>query len=157
MGTTRGEDLRMGKVEQRLAELGIELPHPPAPVANYLATKRSGNLLFVSARKSDLLGAVGSDVDEPMAKEAARQTMITLLAIIKADIGELDRISSIVKVNGYVRCAPDFIRQPLVIDGASDLLIEVFGEVGRHARTATGTQPPFGASVQLEIIVELRD
>jgi enamine deaminase RidA (YjgF/YER057c/UK114 family) len=147
----------MGKVEERLAELGIELPLPPAPVANYLATKRSGDLLFVSARRSDLIGAVGSDVDEHMAKAAARQTMITLLAVIKADIGELDRIVSIVKMNGYVRSAPDFFRQPMVIDGASDLLVEVFGEAGRHARTATGTQPPFGASVQLEMIIQLRD
>lgn len=147
----------MGRVEERLAELGIVLPVPPEPVANYLATKRSGDLLFVSARKSDLTGDVGSDVDEHMAREAARQTMITLLAIIKADIGDLDRIASIMKVNGYVRSAPDFLRQPMVIDGASDLLIEVFGEAGRHARTATGTQPPFGASVQLDMIIQLRD
>ena len=147
----------MGAVEKRLTELGIELPVPPSPVANYLATKRSGDLLFVSGRKSDLNGEVGSAVDEQQAKEAARQTMITLLAIIKADIGDLDRIVSIVKVHGYVRSAPDFIHQPMVIDGASDLLVEVFGEAGRHARTATGTQPPFGASVQLEMIVQLRD
>ncbi len=147
----------MGKVEERLADLGIVLPVPPPPVANYLATKRSGNLLFVSARKSELSGAVGSDVDEPAARAAARQAMVTLLAIIKADIGDLDRIASIVKVNGYVRSAPDFFRQPMVIDGASDLLIEVFGEAGHHARTATGTQPPFGASVQLDMTVELRD
>ena len=147
----------MGAVEKRLTELGIELPVPPSPVANYLATKRSGDLLFVSGRKSDLNGEVGSAVDKQQAKEAARQTMITLLAIIKADIGDLDRIVSIVKVHGYVRSAPDFIHQPMVIDGASDLLVEVFGEAGRHARTATGTQTPFGASVQLEMIVQLRD
>ena len=147
----------MGKVDERLAGLGITLPLPPEPVANYLGTKRSGDLLFVSARKSELVGVVGGDVDELHAREAARQTMIVLLAIIKADIGELDRIVSIVKVNGYVRSAPDFMNQPQVIDGASDLLVEIFGEAGRHARTATGTQPPFGASVQLDMIVQIRD
>ena len=139
-------------------ELGIGLPLPPSPVANYLSTKRAGDLLFVSGRKCELIGAVGSDVDERAANGAARQAMIELLAIIKTDIGDLDRIASIIKLNGFVRSAPDFVRQPMVIDGASDLLVEIFGEAGRHARTATGVaQLPFGAAVQLELIVQLRD
>ena len=139
-------------------ELGIGLPLPPSPVANYLSTKRAGDLLFVSGRKCELIGAVGSDVDERAANGAARQAMIELLAIIKTDIGDLDRIASIIKLNGFVRSAPDFVRQPMVIDGASDLLVEIFGEAGRHARTATGVaQLPFGAAVQLEMVVQLRD
>lgn len=144
-------------VEERLKRLGIELPVPPPPVANYVATRRSGNLLFVSGRKSELTGTVGMDVDGSAAKEAARRTMITLLAIIKAEIGDLDRIAGVVKMNGYVRSSPDFEGQPEVIDGASYLLVEVFGEAGRHARTATGAQPPFGATVQLELVIELKD
>lgn len=148
----------MGRVETRLRELGLTLPAPPAPVANYLGTKRHGDLLFVSGRKSELVGAVGSEVDEEAARSAARDTMLTLLAIIKADLGDLDRVVAILKVNGFVRSAPDFMRQPMVIDGASDLLVQLFGEAGRHARTATGVQQsPFGASVQLEMIVQVRD
>ena len=148
----------MGTVEKRLMELGIGLPLPPSPVANYLSTKRAGDLLFVSGRKCELIGAVGSDVDERAANGAARQAMIELLAIIKTDIGDLDRIASIIKLNGFVRSAPDFVRQPMVIDGASDLLVDIFGEAGRHARTATGVaQLPFGAAVQLEMVVQLRD
>jgi enamine deaminase RidA (YjgF/YER057c/UK114 family) len=143
--------------EEQLKRLGIELPEPPPPVANYVATRRSGALLFVSGRKSELTGTVGAEVDESAAKEAARRTMITLLAIIKADIGDLDRIAAVVKVNGIVRSAPGFDRQAQVIDGASDLLVDVFGEAGKHARTATGAQPPFGATVQLELVLELHD
>ena len=146
----------MSMVENRLNELGIQLPPPKKPVANYLGSKRSGDLLFVSARVSELKGEVGSEVTEEQAKEAARNTMISILSIIKQDI-DLDLIISVDKLLGFVRSASNFTRQPMVIDGASDLLIEIFGEQGRHARTATGVaQLPFGASVQLELVLRLK-
>jgi enamine deaminase RidA (YjgF/YER057c/UK114 family) len=145
-------------VTQRLDELGIELVAPRAPVANYVGTKRSGDQLDVSARVSDLRGQVGGDVTGDEAYEAARDTVILLLAIIAADIGSLDEIVSIDKVLGFVRAAPDFVEIPRVIDGASDLVVAVFGEAGRHARTATGVaQLPYGAAVQLEMTVRLSE
>lgn len=141
---------------QRLIELGIELEAPRPPVANYVGTKRSGDQLFVSARVSDLRGQVGSDVSKEQAYEAARDTVLLLLAVIRGDIGDLDQVASIDKVLGFVRAAPDFVELPAVIDGASDLLVAVFGEDGRHARTATGVaQLPYGAAVQLEMVVRL--
>lgn len=146
----------MSAVETRLKELGIQLPPPKKPVANYLGSKRSGDLLFVSARVSELRGEVGSKVTEEQAKEAARNTMINILSIIREDI-DLNLIVSVVKLLGFVRSASNFTRQPMVIDGASDLLIKIFGEQGRHARTATGVaQLPFGASVQLELVLRLK-
>ena len=146
----------MGIIEHKLYSLGLKLEPPKSPVANYLGTKRVGNLLFVSGRKSELVGEVGSDVTEEEAKEAARKTVVLLLSIIKNDIKDLDLIVGVVKLQGFIRSAPAFIRQPYVLDGASELLIELFGENGRHARTATGVaQLPFGASVQLEMILEL--
>ena len=146
----------MSLVGNRLKELGIQLPPPKTPVANYLGSKRSGDLLFVSARVSELRGEVGSEVTEEQAKEAAKNTMISILSIIRADI-DLDLIVSVDKLLGFVRSASNFTRQPRVIDGASDLLIEIFGEQGRHARTATGVaQLPFGASVQLELVMRLK-
>ena len=143
-------------VTQRLSELGIELVAPRPPVANYVGTKRSGDQLYVSARVSDLKGQVGSDITRDEAYGAARDTIVLLLAIVAADIGNLDQIASIDKVLGFVRAAPDFVELPQVIDGASDLLVALFGEAGRHARTATGVaQLPYGAAVQLEMIVRL--
>lgn len=146
----------MSRIEDRLRELGLELPPPKAPVGNYLGSKRSGDLLFVSARVSRLRGAVGADVNAAEAKAAARSTLVDILAIVRRDIGSLDRIVSVEKMNGFVRSAPDFTEQPRVIDGASDLWVELLGEDGRHARTATGAaQLPFGACVQLEMVLRL--
>jgi enamine deaminase RidA (YjgF/YER057c/UK114 family) len=146
----------MSVVEDRLHALGLTLPAPKAPVANYLGTKRSGDLLFVSGRVSQLRGEVGSEITLADATRAARDAMIDLLAIIKQDIGDLDRIVSVEQVRGFVRSAPTFLEQPRVIDGASDLLIALYGENGRHARTATGSaQLPFGAAVQLDMVVRL--
>ena len=147
----------MSRVEDRLGELGLALPPPKTPVANYLGTKPSGDLLFVSGRVSQQRGEVGSDVSLDAAARAARDTLLDLLAIIKADIGDLDRVVSIERMQGFVRSAATFTEQPKVIDGASDLLVAVFGESGRHARTATGAaQLPFGAAVQLDLVVRLR-
>lgn len=145
----------MGRIEDRLAELGLKLPAAKTPVANYLGTKRSGDLLFVSARVSRLQGSVGKHVSLGEAKTAARDTVLELLSIIRLDV-ELDSIVSVEKMVGYVRSARDFVQQPQVIDGASDLLFELFGESGRHARTATGVaQAPFGAAVQLEMVLRI--
>lgn len=147
----------MGQVESRLSELGESLPAAKKSVANYLGCKISGNTLYVSGRVSQIRGEVGTDIDLGKAQEAAKGTLLDLLAIVKAEIGDLDRIISVEKLNGFVNSAPSFTEQPKVIDGASDLLIQVFGDNGRHARTATGVaQLPFGAAVQLEMIMRLR-
>jgi enamine deaminase RidA (YjgF/YER057c/UK114 family) len=146
----------MSPTEQRLRSLGLTLPPAKAPVANYVGTKRSGDLLFVSGRVSALRGEVGSEVSVADARTAARDTMLDLLAIIKQDLGDLDRIASIERVQGFVRSAREFTAHPEVIDGASDLLVALFGEAGRHARTATGAaQLPFGAAVQLDLVLRL--
>jgi enamine deaminase RidA (YjgF/YER057c/UK114 family) len=147
----------MSRVDEKLRELGLTLPPPKTPVANYLGTKQSGDLLFVSGRVSQMRGEVGSELTVEQAKNAARDTMLDLLAIIKNDIGDLDEIVSIEQVRGFVRSAPTFMGQPNVIDGASELLIALYGDAGRHARTATGAaQLPFGAAVQLDMVVRLR-
>lgn len=146
----------MSRIEGRLTELGLTLPPPKVPVANYLGTRRSGNLLYVSGRVSEKRGKVDTDVTEEEAKLAARNTMLDLLAIIKADIGDLDSIVSILKLQGFVNSSESFKGQPKIIDGASDLLIALYGESGKHARTATGAaQLPYGACIQLDMVVEL--
>ncbi len=146
----------MSDIEKRLATLGFELPEPKPPVANYLGCKRSGDLLFVSGRVSRQRGEVGTDVSLEQAKAAAESALIDVLAIVRESIGDLDRIVSVEKMNGFVRSSPSFTEQPRVIDGASDLLIALLGDNGRHARTATGVaQLPFGASVQLELVLRL--
>lgn len=148
----------MSKIEIRLHELGLKLPSPKPPVANYLGTKRSGNLLFVSGCVSRLRGEVGSEISLDEARLAAQNTLLDLLAIIKQDIGNLDQIVSVEKMQGFVRSAASFTEQPQVIDGASDLLVALLGENGRHARTTTGAaQLPFGAAVQLDFILRLAD
>lgn len=147
----------MTSVNARLAELDIELPQPERPVANYVGTKRSGELLFVSARVSRERGEVGTELSTDDAYQAARRTMLLLLAIIREDV-DLDTIASVEKLNGFVRSAATFTEQPRVIDGASDLLVDVFGDPGRHARTATGVaQLPYGAAVQLELILRMAE
>ena len=146
----------MKRIETKLESLELELAPPKKPVANYLVAKRFGNLLFVSGRVSQLRGEVGNTITRDEAKVAARDTVLLLLSIVKEVIGDLDLIVSVEKLQGFVRSAATFTEQPLVIDGASDLLIQLFGENGRHARTATGVnQLPFGAAVQLEMILSL--
>lgn len=146
----------MSNVEKRLEALGLVLPGAKPPVGNYLGCKKAGELLFASARVSDRTGEVGTDITLEEAKDAARDTVLLILAIIKQDIKDLDLLTGVVKLTGFVRSSPGFIEQPKVIDGASDLLIELFKENGRHARTATGVaQLPFGAAVQLDIIFQL--
>lgn len=147
----------MGMIDERLKELGLELLPAMPPAGNYVGSKQIGELLFASGRVSDLKGEVGSEVSEEQAHEAARDTVLTILAIVKQDIKDLDLITGIIKVTGFIRSSSNFTRQPKVVDGASNLLIAIFGENGRHARTATGVaQLPFGTSVQLDIIFQLK-
>jgi len=147
----------MNSIEDKLKGLGIRLEEPKVPVGNYLGTKRVGDLLFVSARVSEQKGVVGADVSEAQAKRASRDTVILLLAIVKKDILDLDRIAGVVKLQGFIRSAKDFNSQPQVLDGASELLISLFGESGRHARTATGvSELPQGAAVQLDLILQMK-
>jgi enamine deaminase RidA (YjgF/YER057c/UK114 family) len=147
----------MSLIEDKLGELGIRLEEPKLPVGNYLGTKRAGDLLFVSARVSELKGLVGADVTEEQAKKASRDTVILLLAIVKKDILDLDKIKGVVKVQGFIRSATGFTRQPQVLDGASELLISLFGEHGKHARTATGVNElPQGACIQIDVVMLLK-
>ena len=147
----------MSTIEDKLRKLGLQLQPARSSVGNYVGCKRSGYLLFAAGRVSDLKGEVGTEVTEEDAKAAARDTVLLILAIIKQDIGSLDLIDGVIKMQGFVRSSPQFINQPKVLDGASDLLVELFGNNGRHARTATGiNQLPFGASVQLDITFQLK-
>jgi len=147
----------MSTVEDRLRELWLVLPPPKSPVANYVGTKRSGDLLFVSGRVSQRRGEVATELSVDDATMAARDAVLDLLAIVKHDIGDLDSIVSIEQLRGFVRSSPSFTEQPRVIDGASDLLVALYGDACRHARTATGVaQLPFGAAVQLDMVVRLR-
>ncbi len=148
----------MSLIEDKLNQLGLHLLAPKPPVAKYLDCKRSGNLLFVSGRVSEKRGETGSDIAEAEAKIAARDTVLLILSIIKEEIQNLDLIGGVIKLQGFIRSSPDFIRQPQVLDGASELLIELFGENGHHARTATGVnQLPFGACVQIDMVLELKE
>ncbi|MEP6674689.1 MAG: RidA family protein [Ferruginibacter sp.] len=147
----------MSIVEKKLLALGLNLSAAKPPVGNYLGSKKSGTMLFASGRVSELKGAVGTDVSEAAAKEAARDTVLAILSIVKQDISDLDQITGVIKLTGFIHSPPEFTGQPSVLDGASDLLIELFGKNGAHARTATGVaQLPFGAAVQLDIIFEIK-
>lgn len=147
----------MSKIEDRLQQLGETLPIAKTPVANYIGCKRSGDILYVSGRVSETRGEVGTDIHLAEAQAAARSTVIDLLAIVKESIGDLDLIVSVEYMQGFVRSSALFTQQPQVINGASDLLIELLGEAGRHARTATGAaQLPYGASVQLSMVLRLK-
>lgn len=148
--------------EARLRELGIELPTPPAPVANYVRAVQTGNLVFVSGHgptrdgKPVYVGKLGRDLTVEEGYQAARLVMLNCLASLKALIGDLDRVKRVVKLLGMVNSAPDFGDQPKVINGASDLLVELFGERGRHARSAVGMAAlPMGIAVEIEMIVEV--
>jgi enamine deaminase RidA (YjgF/YER057c/UK114 family) len=146
----------MGLIESKLSQMGFTLPEPPLAEGNYLGSKQAAGLLFVSGRKSDLKGAVGADVTKEQAKEAVQNTVLQLLAIVKQDILDLDQVKGVVKLQGFIRSAKGFDGQPFVLDGASELLISLFGDAGRHARTATGvSELPYGATIQLDMILQL--
>lgn len=149
-------------IRERLAELGIELPPVPAPAANYVGCVVDGDIVHVSghgpvAGDRVVRGKVGGDVTLEEGREAARMTALSILATLEAELGSLDRVERILKVLGMVNVAPGFDRMPAVIDGCSDLLIEVFGEAGRHARSAVGlAELPFGIAVEIELVARIR-
>jgi len=155
----------VSKVEERLRDLGLQLPSPPKAVANYVGAVRSGNLVFVSGHgpfrdgQFVYIGKLGRELDTKAGYEAARVVILNCLASLKAEIGDLDKVTRIVKLLGMVNSAPDFGEQPDVINGASDLLTKMFGDdVGKHARSAVGLGAlPFGISVEIEMIVEISD
>jgi enamine deaminase RidA (YjgF/YER057c/UK114 family) len=148
--------------EARLKELGITLPTPSAPVANYVNAVRVGNLLFLAGKGPSkpeggyVTGKVGVDLTIEQGYEAARLTGIAQLAVLKAELGDLKKVKRIVKVLGMVNCAPDFANQPEVINGYSDLMVQVFGDRGKHARSAVGMIAlPRHIAVEVEMIVEV--
>ena len=152
------------QIENKLKDMGIELPPAVKPVANYLPAVRSGNLVFLSGHgpfneAGELItGKVGADLTAEQGKQAARRIAIGLLGSLKAVVGDLDKVKRVVKLLGLVNCTPDFTDQPQVINGASDLLVEVFGDKGRHARSAVGTNAlPMGIAAEIEMIVEVED
>lgn len=154
----------MSSVEQRLMDLGIKLPVAPQPKAIYVPARQTGNLVYVSGqdcRKEGVLiyeGKVGSDLTIEQGQEAARQTMINLLAVLKSYLGDLDRVDKVVKLLGFVNSSPGFVEQPYVINGASELLEEVFGEDGKHARSAIASNElPFNTPVEIEMIVQVKE
>jgi enamine deaminase RidA (YjgF/YER057c/UK114 family) len=153
----------MPSPEERLKELGIELPKPPKPLAAYVPAVRAGDLVFISGQapmrdgKPVYTGRVGADLTLEEGYEAARLVMINALAVLKEEIGSLDNVERIVKVLGWVNSAPDFTQQPQVINGASELLEQVFGERGRHARSAVSAHTlPFNIAVEIEMIVQVK-
>ena len=150
--------------EAKLAELGIKLPPAPEPVANYVNGVRTGNLIFLAGKGpkradgSEIRGKISSDISIEEGYEAARWTAINQLAVLKEMLGDLSKVKRVVKVLGMVNSDPDFVQQPAVINGFSDLIVEVFGERGRHARAAVGMASlPRGQSVEIEMIVEVED
>lgn len=152
----------MSAVDQRLAALGLTLPQPITPVANYVPWVRSGDLVHVSGQLSlgadgGVKGVVGVDVSVEQAQEAARLCGLNLIAQFQAACdGDLDRVRRVVKLGGFVQAGPDFHDIPKVINGCSDLMVEVFGDAGRHARSAVGVyQLPLGFAVEVDAIIEV--
>ncbi len=148
--------------EEKLASLGLELPEAAAPVGSYVNAVRSGNLLHISGGlpiigDEKYLGKVPSECDLETAQKAARTALLTRLAVIKAEVGSLDQVTRIVSLSGFVNAEPDFTAHPQVINGASDLLVEVFGEAGKHSRAAVGCSSlPLGVSVEVSLVVEVK-
>ncbi len=153
----------MPTAEERLRELGLSLPEVATPIANYVPSVRTGNMLFVAGqvpRKADgsiLAGRVGVDTEVDAAYEAAKACALSALAAVKQALGDLEKVVRVVRVMGLVNASTDFTQQPAVINGFSDLMVEVFGERGRHARVAYGVGSlPGGAAVEVESLYEVR-
>jgi len=153
----------MGKVEDRLKSLGMVLPEVPAPLAAYVPAKKAGQVIFTAGQlpllKGELIckGLLGQDVDVEQAYQAARICTLNALAAIKGVVKDLDQIVQVVRVVGYVASASTFTQQPAIVNGASELLLEIFGEVGKHARSAVGVASlPLNASVEIELTVEIK-
>ena len=153
----------MGKVEDRLKSLGLVLPEVPAPLAAYVPAKKVGQVIFTAGQlpllKGELIckGLLGQDVDVEQAYQAARICTLNALAAIKGVVKDLDQIVQVVRVVGYVASTSTFTQQPAIVNGASELLLEIFGEVGKHARSAIGVASlPLNASVEIELTVEVK-
>ena len=152
----------MSQVEDKLKQMGLSLPPPPTPGGNYIPTVRTGNLVFLSGvtpRRPDgapFTGKLGKDLTVEEGYEAARICGLNLLANLKQEIGDLDKVTHIVKLLGMVNSDPDFTQPPAVVNGCSDLLVELYGDRGRHARSAVGLATlPAGVAVEIEMIAEV--
>jgi len=152
----------MDRIETRLKELGLELPAPPKPLALYVPARRVGDLITtsgqVAVKDGEFLhiGRVGAEVTLEQGRECARLCALNCLAAVKGVLGSLDDVAEVVELRGFVNSAPDFFGQPEVIDAASELMLELFGEDGRHARSAVGASPlPRNVPVELEMVVRL--
>ena len=153
----------MSMILDKITALGLGLPAVPAPVAAYINCVRTGNLLFLSGGlpidgERKIIGKVPSQVSPDEAREAARMIILNRLAVIQQEIGSLDKVNRIVALNGFVNSEPDFLAHPQVINGASELLVEIFGDKGKHSRTALGAAAlPFDVAVEINMIVEVAD
>src|SRR5207244_12901937 len=158
------EDIMTGTVESKLGELGVALPTPAAPVANYVGFVRTGRLLMVSGQlclgddgKLVAQGKLGAGVSVEDGQKAARACAINLLAQAKAALGDLDKVSRVVRLGGFINSAPSFLEGPKVMNGASDFIVSVFGDRGRHARTTVGVAVlPLDAAVEVEGLFEVK-
>jgi enamine deaminase RidA (YjgF/YER057c/UK114 family) len=151
-------------VEEKLKAMGLSLPKPPKPVAAYIPAVKTGNLIFISGQipvvngELKYKGKVGQGLSIEDGYEAAKICVLNALSIVKDMVGSLDKVKRIVRVVGYVNCSDDFEEPHKVVNGASELLVEIFGEKGRHARLALGTNTlPLGATIELEMIVEVEE
>jgi enamine deaminase RidA (YjgF/YER057c/UK114 family) len=153
----------MSKIEDKLAELGLELPEHVPPSGSYLVGYRSGNLVFTSAvgprsADSNITGVMGKDCTVEDGYEAARRTCLRMLTNVKSIVGDLDKVTHVVKVLGMVQSAPEFNQYAQVVNGCSDLLVELYGDNGRHARTSMGvTHNPFDGVVSIDAVFEVSD
>ena len=154
----------MSVVESKLVELGYTLPPPPEPIGNYLSAARSGNVMWMSgvgSRRADgsrISGKLGADLTVDQGYEAAQWCALNLLARMKVELGGLDRVAGILKVVGMVNSSPDFEEQAKVVDGASDLFVELFGEAGRHSRSAPGMAVlPRNTAVIVDCVIEIAE
>ena len=152
----------MGRIDDRLRELGLTLPPTRPPLANYVPAARTGNLVYTAGQVSgvaggqEVKGRLGEDVSVEQGREAARICALNLLAALLTVLDSLDQVKRVVRVGGFVNSAPSFDQQPAVVNGASDLIVEVFGEQGKHARTAVGVAAlPANFAVEVDMIVEV--
>jgi enamine deaminase RidA (YjgF/YER057c/UK114 family) len=144
--------------EEKLKQMGLEIPEVGQPIANYVKWRQVGNLLYLAGSGTKIYGKVGADLSVEQGYQAARDTGLEIIAVLKAATGDLSRIKQFVKVLGMVNATPEFTAQPAVINGFSDLMVEVFGEKGKHARSAVGVGSlPNNMAVEIEVIVELED
>jgi enamine deaminase RidA (YjgF/YER057c/UK114 family) len=151
----------MGRIDQRLSELGITVPAPRAPMANYVPARRVGNLIYTAGQVSgtadrEIKGKLGADLSVDQGREAARVCGLNCLAALLTVVDSLDAVKQLVRVGAFVNSAAGFNQQPAVANGASDLFVEVFGDAGRHARTAVGVNElPAGFAVEVDLVVEV--